>query len=475
HVDGQLNEVTGNYHTVSGQLHTVGGAANDVSGYRNGVDGSYNLIGGQENGVSGTANVGAGLRNKLDRLDYSMFFGDSNSVSGNAQNDLIGGEHNTLSGNGSTVNGRSNIVSGCDYTIVHGHHNNVTDTNQSAVIGAFNTVSGARNNATVMGWYNTLSDSSTGAFVTGEFNTTSGEAVTVAGAHNEVSHSNNTVFGKFNIDKDLALCIGNGTGAGDTPRSNALELDWDGNLHISGKLIADGGIDGGGGDGSSVEISDIIDDNSTNDTAAGSKAVYDFVKAAIADNPPSALPVISTTLYAQSAAAEISVDGEPTQVFRLKFNAAADCVPLLNVTAQYTLTDSGTMTFTVVYDGREIARFSQVSPVGDNFRSFAVPIIGTDAGTHEISVYVGGADGTVTDTGYAVLTGYGLSETEDDEPTEDKDDEPDIFAAKFKADHATFTAEVSVGGQLPLKIGVAEKLPPQKAEIAAKMKGDNNA
>ena len=290
HVNGQLNKVTGNYLTVSGQLNTVDGMANDVSGYYNTVGGSYNLIGGQENTLNctgqGQANIGAGLRNKFtDGILYnSMFFGDSNSVSGNAQNDLIGGEYNRLSGYGSTVNGRDNTVSNSNYTLVHGQNNTVDDCDKVTVSGGWNKVSKVQSGA-VFGHYNELKDSNPGALVAGEFNTASGEAVTVAGLYNEVSHSYNTVFGKFNIDKDLALCIGNGSG--EKKRSNALELDWDGNLHITGKLIADGG------GGSSVEISDVIWENSTNDTAAGSKAVYDFVTEQIADIPQ---PEIAETI-----------------------------------------------------------------------------------------------------------------------------------------------------------------------------------
>ena len=45
----------------------------------------------------------------------------------------------------------------------------------------------------------------------------------------------NTAMGKYNEKgKDLALAVGNGTS--DTARSNALELDWQGNLNIAGKI-----------------------------------------------------------------------------------------------------------------------------------------------------------------------------------------------------------------------------------------------
>lgn len=48
-------------------------------------------------------------------------------------------------------------------------------------------------------------------------------------------YSSNTAMGKYNEKgKDLALAVGNGTS--DTSRSNALELDWNGNLTLAGKI-----------------------------------------------------------------------------------------------------------------------------------------------------------------------------------------------------------------------------------------------
>ena len=48
-------------------------------------------------------------------------------------------------------------------------------------------------------------------------------------------YENNTSMGKYNKkSKNLALAVGNGTS--DTARSNALELDWNGNLTLAGKI-----------------------------------------------------------------------------------------------------------------------------------------------------------------------------------------------------------------------------------------------
>lgn len=48
-------------------------------------------------------------------------------------------------------------------------------------------------------------------------------------------YNSNTAIGKYNEKgKDLALAVGNGSS--DTARSNALELDWQGNLNIAGKI-----------------------------------------------------------------------------------------------------------------------------------------------------------------------------------------------------------------------------------------------
>lgn len=48
-------------------------------------------------------------------------------------------------------------------------------------------------------------------------------------------YDSNTAMGKYNEKgKDLALAVGNGTS--DRARSNALELDWNGNLTLAGKI-----------------------------------------------------------------------------------------------------------------------------------------------------------------------------------------------------------------------------------------------
>ena len=91
----------------------------------------------------------------------------------------------------------------------------------SAVFGETNVVSDAQN-----------------CFVSGYRNYVSGENNLVAGYCCSVSGKYNTVFGKYNTDKDLALCVGNGTDFAVNKRSNALELDWDGNLMIKGKITA---------------------------------------------------------------------------------------------------------------------------------------------------------------------------------------------------------------------------------------------
>ena len=76
----------------------------------------------------------------------------------------------------------------------------------------------------------------------GDYSHAEGRKTTASGnfAHSQnfwtyAEYDYNTAMGKYNEKgKDLALAVGNGTS--DTARSNALELDWQGNLNIAGKI-----------------------------------------------------------------------------------------------------------------------------------------------------------------------------------------------------------------------------------------------
>ena len=90
----------------------------------------------------------------------------------------------------------------------------------------------------------------TGCIASGSNSHAEGYCTMATGEHSHAS-GNHTVagwevfaLGRYNKKaEDVALVVGNGWGSGSNEwRSDALVLDYNGNLHISGKLTADGGV-----------------------------------------------------------------------------------------------------------------------------------------------------------------------------------------------------------------------------------------
>ena len=160
---------------------------------------------------------------------------------------------NTSSGTNSITIGRGNVASG-PYCIA---------------IGDTNTASSASGNSIAIGQY--INSTGYRSFATGAFTVSSGSCSFAAGFRTvsyglqsttfglgTVATSNyNTVIGKYNIATktggdgstaspytyenagDYAFIIGNGSGIETANRSNALTVDWSGNLEIAGKLPID--------------------------------------------------------------------------------------------------------------------------------------------------------------------------------------------------------------------------------------------
>lgn len=152
-----------------------------------------------------------------------------NSISGeNGSHGLIAmGGGNTASGffsvaigSGNTVSGGSSVAMGAANTVSEGY---------SVAMGNDNTVSGG--NSVAMGGGNTASASCSVAM----------------GLRNTANVDSQTVIGRFNAPDSTeegevqhAFIIGNGnsTESGATHLSNAMTVDWDGNLIMSGDVTA---------------------------------------------------------------------------------------------------------------------------------------------------------------------------------------------------------------------------------------------
>ncbi len=147
--------------------------------------------------------------------NYSHAGGLSSEASGKCS--YAGGELCTASGNHSHAEGWLNIASGeCSH--VAGKDNTAS--------GNFSIASGGSSKAT--GTY---------AIAHGLACTAGDNSVAIG---TRVQAANGCVaFGKYNKTTDALFVIGNGWG---DQRSDALTLDHSGNLHISGKLTADGGV-----------------------------------------------------------------------------------------------------------------------------------------------------------------------------------------------------------------------------------------
>ena len=175
-----------------------------------------------------------------------MSIGDGNSVEssdGHGGGLLALGSSNTASGMYSVAIGEGNTASDT-YASAIGF-GNTTSNGYSIAIGDSNTASGMYSVA--IGERNTASGSY--SFSIGERNTASGFNSVAIGKGLTTNYDNQTVIGKYNHSSDdFAFAIGNGTG--EYGWSDALIVDWGGNLYISGGIKT---INSAGGNDNSSE------------------------------------------------------------------------------------------------------------------------------------------------------------------------------------------------------------------------------
>lgn len=294
-VSGMRNKVgfnSGSYENIiGGERNSVDGGGQIVSGQDNEVVGRYNLV--LSNGLqmsSGIGNIASTVSSSSLSGDYNLFLGVNQKCSGN--NNLISGElsningvYNIAAGIGKTITGNYNAafndwntIEGNDNFVV-GNRNNIKGNCQN-LLGTYLIHNQSKKSATIIGEFNkdiktltsdiTIQDNkiyyfdsegknkiiiesykpslpkdyyeldSSGAYI----KTTDTEWVESKKYYNQ--NGDRIFFTGDTIDETLyeesyhLFIAGNGTS--DEKRSNALELDYQGNLTIAGNIINGNGV-----------------------------------------------------------------------------------------------------------------------------------------------------------------------------------------------------------------------------------------
>ena len=287
-VSGMLNTVAGDFNGVTGNTNSVTGDNNGAEGLSNSITGDCSHAEGQSNTITSDFSHGEGFGNKASG-DSSHTEGQGNTSSGFASH--TEGYSNTASGSYSHAEGSTNKAEG-ESSHAEGFRSNATksyshaeglQTNSVAEAshseGGFTTAEGNFSHAEGMGAKATGQNS----HAEGNYTTASGEGSHTEGLRTEargnyshaggeytiVTAKSGTAIGRYNLSTDKLFVVGNGNYE---QRSDALTLDEAGNLFVAGSINAAGGIE------VELPISDVISDTSTNNTAAGSKAVYDYTQ-----------------------------------------------------------------------------------------------------------------------------------------------------------------------------------------------------
>lgn len=175
-------------------------------------------------------------------------YGEGNASSGTANapyytigrrySDSAVGNYSVAEGSNTTASGYASHAEGVS-TKASGHYSHAE---------GFYTTSNAYSHAE--GYFTTASGSASHA--EGDHTIASGSDSHAAGYGTIAASEAQTALGKYNVkdaNDTYAVIIGNGTG---TARSNALTVDWDGNVEAAGGLIADGTVTMKNSHGSSV-------------------------------------------------------------------------------------------------------------------------------------------------------------------------------------------------------------------------------
>lgn len=225
-----------------------------VTGYKNTVTRvGESIISGNYNTVSLDTNypeqyvstcIISGANNSVQKTERTLITGHSNTVTNYqpaSSDQRIMSAHNVISG-------ESNDIKGLFSSVATGFKNSITNIHDSFIGGRENRVSSevAENglNAVVcVGYKCEVINSQAPQFATGTSNVIKGSNSAVFGSNNLATGNDQVVMGHYNVEdtnNKFAFVIGGGSKNGENvARKNILELDWEGNLHISALYTSD--------------------------------------------------------------------------------------------------------------------------------------------------------------------------------------------------------------------------------------------
>lgn len=253
HAEGQQNTASGFASHAEGQQNTVSGFASHAEGQQNTVSGNWSHVEGNQNTASGNyahveglsnSHTGSGYAvhieggyNEFTSGNYAHIEGMSNKGSGEYAH--VEGYGNTFSGMCLHVGGFQNIIENSGYSSSEGMFNKISQSDSSHVGGQNNTITGGSCNR-AEGSQNTMTGSSytnVGGIYCNASNLNCG---IVHGRGLEVNGGDaKAVFGAYNEDgADIVFAVG--IGGGDNARKNAIAVDRNGNLFITGDIYING-------------------------------------------------------------------------------------------------------------------------------------------------------------------------------------------------------------------------------------------
>lgn len=227
---------------------TSSGAGSFIVGYSTSgtitASGSGSFIVGDFGGNTSRIASGAGSFIHMHSINSSLTAsGIGSSIHGHSYNSSI-----TASNEGATISGyifdNSTVTASGKGSFIGGytHRSSKIASGDGSFIGGSTDISGemtaSGNGSCVIGYTNTtMTASGNGSIALNESTIATGRASLVIGSFNSSDTSSITTHPSNNSEyKQYAFIIGNGTSNGD--RSNALTVDWNGNLAASGTITA---------------------------------------------------------------------------------------------------------------------------------------------------------------------------------------------------------------------------------------------
>lgn len=223
-----------------------------VTGYKNAVtrsgesiiSGSYNTVSLDTNYPEQYVNtcIISGANNSVQKTERTLITGHSNTVTNYqpaSSDQRILSAHNVISG-------ESNDIKGLFSSVATGFKNSITNIHDSFIGGRENTVSSevaesGWNAVVCVGYKCEVINSQAPQFATGTSNVIKGSNSAVFGSNNLATGNDQVVMGHYNVEdtnNKFAFVIGGGSKNGENvARKNILELDWEGNLHVSALYI----------------------------------------------------------------------------------------------------------------------------------------------------------------------------------------------------------------------------------------------